>query len=420
MPERDNKVRKLVLWFSEVGIDDISIVGGKNSSLGEMYRNLTRRGIKVPNGFAITAAAYFYVLEQAGIQNEIKDLLKDLDTTNIHNLKDRGARVRGLILQAPFPRDLEQAIVDNYRKLEKQYGDNVDVAVRSSGTAEDLAEASFAGQQDTFLNIRGPKALLQACRQCFASMFTDRAISYREDQHFDHLSVGLSITVQKMVRSDKGASGVMFSIDTESGHKDVILINASYGLGEIVVQGAASPDEFYVHKPTLKLGYPSIVSKSLGTKRLKIIYGSRSKHTRVVAVPEKDRQRYCISDEEVLTLSRWAVVIEEHYSAIAGHHRPMDIEWAKDGTTGEMFIVQARPETVISRRNEQVLENYILEKEGDLLVTGHAVGTKIGAGRANVIRDSKYIDQFQKGDVLVTHMTDPDWEPIMKIASAIV
>jgi len=420
MPKESTNKRRLILWFSEVGIGDISVVGGKNSSLGEMYSNLSRRGIRVPNGFAITADAYFYLLQEAGIQDKIKDLLKDLDTTNIHNLKDRGARVRGLILEAPFPRDLQKAIKDNYRKLEKQYGENVDVAVRSSGTAEDLAEASFAGQQDTFLNVRGTKALIQACKQCFASMFTDRAISYREDQGFDHLSVGLSITVQKMVRSDKGASGVMFSVDTESGHKDVILINASYGLGEIVVQGAASPDEFYVHKPTLKKGFPSIVSKSLGTKRLKMLYGSRSKRTRVVAVPEKDRKRYCITDDEVLTLAKWAVIIEEHYSAVAGRHRPMDIEWAKDGLTGEMFIVQARPETVISRRNEQVLEEYILEQEGELLVTGYAVGTKIGTGRASIIRDSKYIDQFKKGDVLVTRMTDPDWEPIMKIASAIV
>lgn len=420
MSKESTDKRRLILWFSEVGIGDISIVGGKNSSLGEMYSNLSRRGIRVPNGFAVTADAYFYLLQQAGIQDKIKDILKDLDTTNIHNLKDRGARVRALILDAPFPRDLQKAITDNYKKLEKQYGENVDVAVRSSGTAEDLAEASFAGQQDTFLNVRGTRALLQSCKQCFASMFTDRAISYREDQNFDHLSVGLSITVQKMVRSDKGASGVMFSIDTESGHKDVVLINASYGLGEIVVQGAASPDEFYIHKPTLKQGFPSIVSKSLGTKRLKMLYGSRSKRTRVVAVPEKDRKRFCITDEEVLTLARWACIIEDHYSNVAGKHRPMDIEWAKDGLTGEMFIVQARPETVISRRNEQVIEEYILEQEGELLITGYAVGTKIGSGRANIIRDSKYIEQFQKGDVLVTRMTDPDWEPIMKIASAIV
>lgn len=420
MPEKDVKKHQLILWFSEVGIDDISVVGGKNSSLGEMYSNLSRKGIRVPNGFAITAEAYFYLLEHAGIRDRIKDLLKDLDTTDIHNLQARGAQVRELILNAPFPADLKKAITDNYKKLEKQYGDNVDVAVRSSGTAEDLAEASFAGQQDTFLNIRGTRALIRACRQCFASMFTDRAISYREDQKFDHLSVGLSITVQKMVRSDRGASGVMFSVDTESGHKDVVLINASYGLGEIVVQGAASPDEFYIHKPTLKLGYPSIVSKSLGTKRLKMLYGSRAKRTKTVPVAEKDRKRFCITDEEALSLARWAIVIEDHYSNIAGHHRPMDIEWAKDGISGEIFIVQARPETVISRRNEQVLENYILEKEGQLLVTGHAVGTKIGSGQASVIRDSKYIGQFQKGDVLVTHMTDPDWEPIMKIASAII
>ncbi len=420
MPKNNNKKRKLILWFSQIGLDDISIVGGKNSSLGEMYRNLTKSGIKVPNGFAITAAAYFYLLKKAGIEKKIKQILKDLDTNNISNLRERGARVRNLILEAPFPDDLENAIIENYALLEKEYGRNVDVAVRSSGTAEDLAEASFAGQQDTFLNIKGPSQLLQACRQCFASMFTDRAISYREDQNFDHLSVGLSITVQKMVRSDKGASGVMFSIDTESGHKDMVLINASYGLGEIVVQGAVCPDEFYVHKPTLKKGFPSIVSKTLGTKRLRIIYARGAKRVKTIAVPEKEQRQFSITDKEVLQLARWAVLIEEHYSKIAGYVKPMDIEWAKDGITNDIFIVQARPETVISRRDSQVLEDYILEKEGKVLITGHAVGTKVGSGKANIIRDSKYIERFKKGDVLVTHMTDPDWEPIMKIASAIV
>lgn len=417
---KQNIPNKQVLWFSEIGIHDISIVGGKNASLGEMYRNLTRHGIKVPNGFAITAHAYFYLLEKAGIRDRIARLLHDLDTGNIQNLRERGILVRQLILDAPFPPDLEKAIVDNYLKLEKQYGDNVDVAVRSSGTAEDLAEASFAGQQDTFLNIRGARPLLEACRQCFASVFTDRAISYREDQHFDHLSVGLSITVQKMVRSDKGASGVMFTIDTESGHKDLVLINASFGLGEIVVQGAACPDEFYIHKPTLEKGFPSIVSKTLGSKRLKIVYGRGSRRTRCVSVPEKTRMKFSITDKEALQLARWAVTIEKHYSRAAGCTRPMDIEWAKDGMNGDIYIVQARPETVVSRKNPQILESYSLDKPGRILVSGHAVGDKIGVGPANIIRDSKFIEKFKKGDVLVTHMTDPDWEPIMKIASAIV
>jgi len=416
-----NKKRKnLILWFHEIGMNDIAIVGGKNASLGEMYRHLAHDGIRVPNGFAITAEAYFYLLREAGIQQEIKEILGDLDVNDITNLQERGLKVRRLIMTAPFPKDLQAAIITNYQQMEKEYDKNVDVAVRSSGTAEDLAEASFAGQQDTYLNIRGSKRLLEACRQCFASVFTDRAISYREDQKFDHLSIGLSITVQKMVRSDMGASGVMFSIDTESGHKDMVLINASYGLGEIVVQGAANPDEFYIHKPTLSRGFPSIVSKKAGSKRAKIIYGRGGNLTRTVAVPCKERKKFAITDEEALQLARWAVKIEAYYSKRAGHHRPMDIEWAKDGLTGELFIVQARPETVASRRQANILVQYNLKKRGRLLAAGSAVGAGLGIGRSNIIKDSKHIVRFKKGEVLITHMTDPDWEPIMKIASAIV
>jgi len=420
MAKSKNKEEELILWFSEIGIKDIPIVGGKNASLGEMYRHLGRRGIRVPNGFAITAAAYFCILKEAGIRDKIRERLEDLDTSNIENLQLRGAAVREMIMNAPFPRDLERAILDNYRKLEKQYGPNVDVAVRSSGTAEDLAEASFAGQQDTYLNIRGPLRLLKACKQCFASIFTDRAISYREDQRFDHLTVGLSIAVQKMVRSDKGASGVMFSVDTESGHKDMVLINASYGLGEVVVQGAANPDEFYIHKPTLMKKFPSIVSKRRGSKRIKMVYGTGSQSTRTVAVSEKNRRKYSITDEDALQLARWAVAIEEYFSEEAGYRKPMDIEWAKDGISGKLFIVQARPETITTRKDTRVLEQYHLERRGKVLATGSAVGTGLGIGKANVITDSKFIKRFKKGEVLVTHMTDPDWEPIMKIASAIV
>ncbi len=410
----------LIRWFSEITIGDLPSVGGKNASLGELYRHLRRSGIKVPDGYAITAQAYFYLLREAGIQDDIRELLSGLDTSDIANLQDRGARIRQLILEARLPRRLRDAIVHNYRKLEAEYGRNVDVAVRSSGTAEDLADASFAGQQDTFLNVRSSRQLLKACRMCFASVFTDRAISYREDQHFDHLSVGLSITVQKMVRSDKGASGVMFSIDTESGHRDVVLINAAYGLGENVVQGAVNPDEFYVHKPTLGQGYPSIVSKSLGSKRLKTVYAGNKGRTRNSWVTYRDRGQYCVSDEDVLKLAQMAVAIEDHYSRLSGKPRPMDIEWAKDGFSEELFIVQARPETVMSRRDTNVLEEYRLKKTGKVLVGGCAVGSKVGVGRASVIRNSKYIREFRKGDVLVTYMTDPDWEPIMKIASAIV
>jgi pyruvate,water dikinase len=414
------KQPNLIYWLSEITINDLASVGGKNASLGELYRNLSRNGIKVPNGYAITADAYFYLLHKADIHNQIQELLSDLDSSDIANLQERGAEIRQLIIGARFPKPLQEAIVENYHKLEDEFGQNVDVAVRSSGTAEDLADASFAGQQDTFLNIRGTRQLLRACRQCFASVFTNRAISYRDDQKFDHLSVGLSITVQKMVRSDRGASGVMFSIDTESGHRDVILINASYGLGENIVQGAVNPDEFYVHRPTLVQGFPSIVSKSLGTKRIKTVYAGKKGRTKNAWVPYKNRGLYCITDEEVLELAKMAVTIEEHYSKLAGKPQPMDIEWAKDGYSGELFIVQARPETVVSRRDANILEEYQLTKTGRLLAKGAAAGAKVGAGRASIIRDSKFIHEFRKGDVLVTYMTDPDWEPIMKFASAIV
>ncbi len=415
-----NRKKALVLWFNELGIKDVPLVGGKNASLGEMYRKLTSKGVAIPNGYAITAAAYFYLLEEQGIRDDIKRVLQDLNTHSLKNLQAHGKKVRQLILNTTFPKDLAEEIVKNYKKLEKQYGKNVDVAVRSSATAEDLPDASFAGQQETYLNIRGEKALLEACKKCFASLFTDRAISYREDKHFDHFSIGLSIAVQKMARSDKGASGVMFSIDTESGHKDMVLINAAYGLGENVVQGAVSPDEFYVHKPTLKKGFKPIVSKMLGTKKIKMIYTTGKVPTKNVPVSNKDRQQFCITDREVLKLAKWATIIEDHYSREAGHFKPMDMEWAKDGVSGKLYIVQARPETVVSQRDVNVLENYSLKKKGKALVSGSPVGAKIGSGRANVIHDVKDIHKFRKGDVLVTQMTDPDWEPIMKIASAIV
>jgi pyruvate,water dikinase len=401
-------------------MDQLELVGGKSASLGEMYQKLTLYGIKIPNGFAITAEAYFHFLKAAGIQKEIKKILKGLDTHNIRDLQRRGKKVRKLICERDLPKDLERAIAINYRKLERQYGKKVDVAVRSSGTAEDLPGASFAGQHDTFLNIRGKEALLHSCRRCFASLFTDRAISYRVDKNFDHFSIGLSIAVQKMVRSDIASSGVMFSIDTESGHKDMVLINSAYGLGEGVVQGAVNPDEYYVHKPTLLKNYRSIVSKSLGTKRIKMVYATGRKPIKYVPVPIKHQKQFSITDDEVLQLARWAVIIEEHYSREANKFRPMDMEWAKDGTTGELFILQARPETVVSQRDNNVLEQYKLLKKGKRLVSGTPVGVRIGVGRANVIKNVRSATNFEKGDVLVTHMTDPDWEPYMKIASAIV
>lgn len=420
---KNNRDIALVLWFKELGIKDVPLVGGKNASLGEMFQKLTKKKVKIPNGFAITAFAYHYFTEQAGIKDDIKKILKGLDAKNILDLQTRGRLVRETILNAEFPEDLNKAIITAYRKMERMYGKLCDTAVRSSATAEDLPDASFAGQQETFLNIRGDASLLEACKKCFASLFTDRAIAYREEKGYDHFSIGLSIAVQKMVRSDVGASGVMFSIDTETGFKDAVLINAAYGLGENVVQGAVNPDEFYVFKPTLKEGYKPILTKRMGDKAIKMIYseGGAKSPTKNVSVSMEDRMQFCVTDDEVLKLAEWATIIEDHYSKEAGHFKPMDMEWAKDGVTGELFIVQARPETVQSQKDLTVLEEYkLMEKPGKLLVQGAPVGAKIGTGRANVIQRAEDIVKFKKGDVLITDMTDPDWVPIMKIASAIV
>ena len=413
---------RLVIWFDELQLSDIPQVGGKNASLGEMRRELIPKGVSIPDGYAVTAYAYRYLLESAGIIEQIKTVLSDLDTHNIENLKKRGQKVRELIYNAPFPDDLTAAIIAAYRKLCEEYGENTDVAVRSSATAEDLPDASFAGQQETYLNITGDEALIEACKRCFASLFTDRAISYRVDKGFDHLSIALSIGVQKMVRSDLAASGVIFSIDTESGFKEAVLITGAYGLGETVVQGTVNPDEFYVFKPTLKQGYRPIVQKKLGTKEIKMIYAERrgGEATETVSVPVEQRRKFCLNDDEILQLARWTTIIEDHYSQQAGYYKPMDIEWGKDGRTGELFILQARPETVQSQKDASVLENYILLEHKNPLVTGTAVGSKIGAGPANIIESVEQIMNFKKGEVLVTDMTDPDWEPVMKIAAAIV
>lgn len=420
-----DKSNMYVLWFDQLCNDDVAHVGGKNASLGEMYSTLTPRGIKIPNGFAITAHAYRYFLEKAGIKDHIKQILKDLDTTDMKNLSERGLRVRETIIKAEFPEDLKKAILTAYRDLCGAYHkdrSDVDVAVRSSATAEDLPDASFAGQQETYLNIRGDHQILESVKKCIASLFTNRAISYRVDKGFDHFSIALSVGVQKMVRSDMACSGVMFSIDTESGFKDSILINGSWGLGENIVQGAVNPDEFYVYKPTLKNGYRPIISQKLGSKEIKMVYthdGAKST-TRNVQVAPADKNRFCLTNDEVLTLARWACAIEDHYSWKAGKFKPMDMEWAKDGQSGELFIVQARPETVQSQKNKNILETYVLKQKGTLVVRGKSVGSKIGAGEANVIKNVHDIGQFKKGQVLVTDMTDPDWEPIMKIAAAIV
>lgn len=405
---------RFIVWFEELGTKDVALVGGKNASLGEMIRNLSGKGINVPSGFAITAEAYKYVIDKAGIGPEIRSTLAGLDTHDMENLSRKGARIRNLIRNAPCPEDLEREIRAAYREMEKRYGKDVDVAVRSSATAEDLPTASFAGQQTTYLNVRGEDELLVKVMDCFASLFTNRAISYRVDQGFDHLSVYLSVGVQKMVRSDLASSGVMFSIDTESGFRDVVYITGAYGLGENVVQGTVNPDQFYVFKPTLKQGFKPIVERKLGTKERKLVYKKNGSGTEQQRVRKDDQVRFVLSDDEVLTLARWGCIIEEHYG------RPMDIEWAKDGISDELFIVQARPETVHSQKDSALLKTYVLEEEGKLLLKGEAVGTKIGQGEVNVIEHPTEIHKFQAGQVLVTEMTDPDWEPIMKIASAIV
>jgi len=405
---------RFVKWFEEIGARDVALVGGKNASLGEMTRNLGKKGVPVPSGFAITAEAYKYVIDKAGISQKIRNTLTGLDTHNMENLSKRGEKIRGLVKNTPCPEELEQEIRIAYREMEKKYSRDVDVAVRSSATAEDLPTASFAGQQETYLNVQGEEELVGKVMECFASLFTNRAISYRVDQGFDHLSVYLSVGVQKMVRSDLACSGVMFSIDTESGFKDAVYIEGAYGLGENVVQGIVDPDKFYVFKPTLKEGFSPIVEKRLGTKERKLIYKENGAGTEQKKVKREEQQKFVLHDDEVLTLARWACIIEEHYGM------PMDIEWAKDGASNELTIVQARPETVHSQRDLALLQTYVLEEKGKLLLTGEAVGTKIGQGEVNVIEDSSEISRFKRGQVLVTDMTDPDWEPVMKIAGAIV
>lgn len=405
-------IEEFVKWFEDLRIEDVPSVGGKNASLGEMIRTLGEKGVNVPSGFAITAYAYKYMIEKAGIDTKIREILSDLNTHDVHNLAERGGKIRNLIKSTPIPPELEEVIRQEYRNMEKRYGENVDVAVRSSATAEDLPDASFAGQQETYLNVRGEDELLEKVRDCFASLFTNRAISYRTDKGFDHFSVYLSVGVQKMVRSDLASSGVMFSIDTESGFNDVVYITGAYGLGENVVQGAVNPDQFYVFKPTLNQGFKPILEKKLGSKEKRMIYGEHG--TLQQEVSEEDKRKFVINDDELLTLARWANIIEEHYQ------KPMDIEWAKDGQTGDLYIVQARPETVHSQKDAAVLQTYVLEEKGKQIAEGEAVGSKIGQGDVNVIEDAKDIGRFQKGQVLVTDMTDPDWEPIMKIAEAIV
>ncbi len=438
-PSALQRDQQLVLWLDELRLEDVPIVGGKNASLGEMIQQLTPQGIRVPSGFATTSFAYRYFIEKTGLDAQLREVLGGFDINDVTELRRRGRKARSLILNATFPDDLKAAILSAYHQMCEQAGQSlclndesclagnayteVDVAVRSSATAEDLPDASFAGQQETYLNVYGDQAVLIACKKCYASLFTDRAISYRTTKQFDHFDVALSVCIQRMVRSDLATSGVMFSIDTETGFENAVLITAAYGLGENVVQGTVNPDEYVVFKPTLKSGHKPILNQRLGTKALRMVYDTTGTElTKNEPVPLADQNRYAIDEADVLQLAHWACTIEDHYSQLRGVKSPMDIEWAKDGITGELFIVQARPETVQSQKSQNELRSYILDPpEGvEPVATGRAVGDLIGQGSACVILEVNQIAQFRPGEVLITARTDPDWEPIMKQASAIV
>ncbi|HET7299746.1 MAG TPA: phosphoenolpyruvate synthase, partial [Oleiagrimonas sp.] len=406
----------LVLWLDALRMTDLAKVGGKNASLGEMIGNLGKLGVSVPGGFATTADAYQTYLEKSGLAERIQKRLETLDVEDVNALTAAGKEIRGWIIDTALPADLEQAIRDAYAKLCKDAGaEDISVAVRSSATAEDLPDASFAGQQETFLNVTGIDNVLVKVKEVFASLYNDRAIAYRVHHGFKHEDVFLSAGVQLMVRSDIGASGVLFTLDTESGFRDVVFVTGSYGLGEMVVQGAVNPDEFYVFKPTLRDGKPAVLRRQLGSKQQRMVYSDQpGEMVRVEDTPEDLRRTFCITRDEVEELARQALTIEKHYE------RPMDIEWAKDGNTGKLYIVQARPETVKSRAHATQRERFQLNQKSKVLAEGRSIGQKIGAGKARIIRSLEHMDQFQKGDVLVADMTDPDWEPIMKRASAIV
>lgn len=418
-----------ILPLNKVGINDIEKVGGKNASLGEMLQNLSALGINIPNGFVITVAAYHKFLEENKLKETIRGIIDSIDYENIESLRRGGLQVRQLLKNSRFPKELSELIIDAYFKLSKTYGQEVtDVAVRSSATAEDLPDASFAGQQETYLNVRGPAQLIDSVRNCFASLFTDRAISYRKSFGYDDFNIGLSVCIQKMVRSDLGASGVAFSIDTESGFKDAVVINASFGLGEMIVQGSVSPDEYIVFKPALKKGFAALIEKKMGVKDKMMVYGDDTdERVKVIQTEKGFRNRFSIKDETALKLAEWVMKIEDYYTRIKGKWTPMDVEWAVDGLTKDLFIVQARPETIHSQKNHNMITEYRIadQSRGDsVVVKGIAVGDKIAGGRVNILfsLDKRVIEghEFKAGDVLVTDMTDPDWEPIMKKASAIV
>ena len=423
------QAKKFIVDLKEVGLSDIHIVGGKNASLGEMIQNLTSLGIQIPGGFALTVDAYAAFISHNNLDAQIKLIVGDMDLNNLESLRRTGLKVRQLIKNGKFPVDLEEEIINNYHTLSGEYDQDItDVAVRSSATAEDLPDASFAGQQETYLNVRGPESLLSSVRNCFASLFTDRAISYRQSFGYDHFQIGLSVCVQKMVRSDLGAAGVAFSIDTESGFKDVVVINASFGLGELVVQGAVSPDEYIVFKPTLKTGFRPIIEKKMGVKDKKMVYGDNpDERVAIIHVEKSLQNRFCLTNDRIIQLSKWVVLIEEYYTKLKGHWCPMDVEWAIDGISKELFIVQARPETIHSQKGVDKIVDYQIQdndRHNKLLLKGIAVGDKMGSGKVRILfsLDNRVTEmhEFNEGDVLVTDMTDPDWEPIMKKASAIV
>ena len=416
-----------IKWFNEINIEDVAEVGGKNASLGEMYQQLTAEGVRVPNGFAVTSSAYRYVLESNNAWEKLHKELDTLDVTNVDALQKHGKACRDIVNSCKIPDDLKKDILFSYEKLKKEYGAELSLAVRSSATAEDSPEASFAGQNDTYLHISREDELLDAYKRCLASNFTDRSIHYKYDNGFDYLKVYLSVVVMKMVRSDKGASGVMFSLDTETGFKDVVFINAAFGLGENVVQGTINPDAFYVHKPTYKKGFRTVLKRSLGSKEQKMIFTDTInldniavEYTKNIPTTLEEQNHFCLSDEDIMVLTSYAIKVENHYSQKAGFHKPMDMEWAKDGFDGHLYMVQARPETVESQKIENILEVYHLKEKANVLVSGQAIGTKIGQGKVHYIKDVNELNQFKAGEVLVSNTTNPDWEPVMKIAAAII
>jgi pyruvate, water dikinase len=413
--------RRWVRWFIETGLDDVPLVGGKNASLGEMMRELAPLGVRVPDGFSVTADGYWHFLKANNLEQPIREVLKGLRRDDVQDVTARAKRIRNLILRGAIPADLEREILGSYRELSRRATtDEVEVAVRSSATAEDLPGASFAGQQETYLHVHGEAELCESFKKSLASLFTARAIGYREDMGFDHMKVALSVGVQLMVRADLGSSGVIFTLDTESGNRDVVLVTSIWGIGENIVQGRVGPDEFYVHKATLEQGFKPIIAKTLGAKEFRLIHDESGHRLKNVPVPRREREQFSVNDDDVLQLSRWALEIERHYTKKHGTPTPMDIEWARDGLTGELFILQARPETVHSQQKSPEVKFYHLERPGKALVAGIAVGEAIATGKARVIRDPKDMQEFKAGEVLVTEITNPDWEPIMKIASGIV